>query len=107
LSSEPDALPIVADERTGIVRNATREEAADLSDDDGVISEPSRLVANILWLVLVLTCSLVALASAAALLLDFLAPSQQVGGSKETILLLFSTAFNALVALFVTRPGTR
>ena len=51
--------------------------------DDGVISEPSRLVANILWLVLVLTCSLVALASAAALLLDFLAPSQQVGGSKE------------------------
>lgn len=75
--------------------------------DDGVISEPSRLVANILWLVLVLTCSLVALASAAALLLDFLSPSQQVGGSKETILLLFSTAFNALVALFVSRPGTR
>lgn len=95
--TEPDAT----------ITTATSVNVETGAERDGVISEPSRLVANILWLVLVLTCSLVALASAAALLLDFLAPSQQVGGSKETILLLFSTAFNALVALFVTRPGTR
>ena len=98
MADSPDALVT-----TSTAVNVTTPEG----EDDGVISEPSRLVANILWLVLVLTCSLVALASAAALLLDFLTPSQQVGGSKETILLLFSTAFNALVALFVTRPGTR
>ncbi len=97
----------MADSPDATVTTSTAINVATPGDDDGVIAEPGKVVTNVLWLVLVLTCSLVALASAAALLLDFLAPSQQVGGSKETILLLFSTAFNALVALFVTRPGTR
>lgn len=48
--SGTEGTPIVADERTGIVRNATREEAADLSED-GVISEPGKLIANVLWIV--------------------------------------------------------
>jgi hypothetical protein len=87
---------------------ATTTTVAD-SDDahDGVIAEPGRFVANTLWLILVLTCALVALGSAGALILDFLAPSPEQSGAKETILLLFSTSFNGLIALFVTRPGTR
>ena len=51
MSATDGARPIVADPDSGIVRNATREEAADLEDNDGVIAEPSRWMANLLWIV--------------------------------------------------------
>lgn len=44
----PEGNPVVVDAATGVVRNATREEAADL-DHDGVLPEPRRLVSDILW----------------------------------------------------------
>ena len=64
-------------------------------------------VASLLWLILVITCAVIAIGSAGALVLDFLAGSPEKAGGKETILLIFSTSFNGLIALFVTRPGTR
>lgn len=79
----------------------------DPGEDAAPIARPAHWVANILWLTLVLTCALVAIVSALALIVDFLAPSVEANGAKETVLLLFSTSFNGLIALFVTRPGTR
>jgi hypothetical protein len=101
MSAEDNTAPVVANRTTGAV-------TADLDDeDDEPIARPAHWVASLLWLILVITCAVIAIGSAAALVLDFLAGSPEKAGGKETILLIFSTSFNGLIALFVTRPGTR
>jgi hypothetical protein len=101
MADEQNLAPVGADKETGAV-------VADLSQQyDEPIARPAHWVASLLWIILVSTCAVIALLAAAALILDYLSGSPSQSGAKETILLIFSTAFNALVALFVTRPGTR
>jgi hypothetical protein len=96
-----------ADDATTIETRTATTTTVETAPDDAPIARPAHWVASLLWVILVLTCALVALGSAAALILDFLAPAGAASGTKEVVLLLFSTSFNGLIALFVSRPGTR
>ena len=100
MAEEHDLAPVGADKETGEVK-------ADLSArEDEPIARPVRWVASVMWLWLVLVAGVIALGSAAALVLDFLSGGTPSNGSKETILLIFTTTFQGLVALYVTRPGS-
>ncbi len=91
--------PVVADRRAG-------EVSADLADLDETIARPARWVASLLWVVLVVALALVMVGSAAAMILDYLAPSDPPART-ETMITLYVGAQGALVGLFVARPGSR
>ena len=100
MSDDPQSAPVVADRQTGAV-------VADLSERDEPIARPAHWVASLMWLWLVAVCGTIALVSAGALVLDFLSGGTPSSGSKDTVLLIFTMSFQGLVALYVTRPGTR
>lgn len=101
--SVEEARPIVADERTGIVRNATREEAEDL-EHDGVIGEPGQLVRNVLWLLVVLVLCLAVVALVATLVLLAFTPAEPKAAiDSATLVAVFGTVLASLVAFYTAR----
>jgi hypothetical protein len=101
MSADESNAPVVADRETGVV-------SADLSDveDDTPIVGPARWVASLLWVILVVALALVMVGSAAAMILNYIAPNDPPQGA-ETMLALFMGSQSGLIGLFVSRPGGR
>jgi hypothetical protein len=100
MSAEDNTAPVVANRTTGAVTADLDEEDA----HDGVIGEPSRLVANALWVFAVLTLCGTVLGLAGTLVLLAFTPADPPGSvDAATIVAVLSAVLASLVNFYTAR----
>ena len=95
--SEPDATITTA--------TSVNVETGD-EREDGVISEPSRWVANILWILVVLVLCVAVLAlTGTVVMLAFIPAEPKAAVDAATIVALMGTVLASLVGFYSARQG--
>lgn len=102
--SEPEPRPIVADATSGLVRNATKQEAEDLTPP--VLHAPGAPTTDFLWRAVVMTCCyLIAVAGTALVLGMFLNWRGFV--AVELVQGVFLVVFGFVAGLLAPSPSRR